>query len=396
MGLSARSASVTALAAAPGVCEALKTYPHIGIEKLSFESNDISPLCKPFVKLQRHDLDRCGDTVRDPYTSHFTWSSRNDMAKKGKVNLYDPEMRPELNQLLRHVENLRQSASQLCCGSDLSCHRMMNDVQVTVCRPSSDPNVPDPCVFGGSYKMSGDGYSAIFRSIDRVHDGDSETEFRKLALKNLTTPEQLNPMKPGDSAPNGSITLSSYVNKAQGTSGLDPVILHEFGHACSMIKMKQAALAPLPQHVDQHADHHDQMDASAKALRAVQWLDRARSRCQADLELPEAYYDFWESVGESRSLAACLYKLTSDNQKQQIDRPCPQLCAGHYLEESVGIAFSLLLGDLSGIPSAVFPVTCDHVRDGQHPMVSDVVDCLAQNSPRFRERMKQAYACSGS
>ena len=316
------------------------------------------------------------------------------MSKKGKVNLYDHEMRPELNQLIRHVEDLRQSASQLCCGSDLACHKMMDDVRVSVCHPSSDPNAPDPCVFGGSYKMSGDGYAAIFRSIARVHAGDDESEFRKLALRNLT-PEQMNPAKPGDPAPNGSIVLSSYVNKSQGASSstavLEPVILHEFGHACSMIKMKQAALAPLPQHNDRPSGH---AELAAKALRAVEWLDRARSRCQADLELPEAYYDFWESVGESRPLAACLYKLTTDNQKQQIDRPCPQLCAGHYLEESVGIAFSLLLGDLSGIPSAVFPMTCDHVRDGQHPMVSDVIDCLAQNSPRFRERMKQTYACS--
>ncbi|MEK7356342.1 MAG: hypothetical protein AAB250_07825, partial [Bdellovibrionota bacterium] len=101
----------------------------------------------------------------------------------------------------------------------------------------------------------------------------------------------------------------------------------------------------------------------------------------------------WTSIGESRELAQCLADITTLNQKGAIDKTCNGLCAGHYLEESLGIAFSLLLGDLSGKPSSVFPNTCDHVRDGQHPLVSDVVDCLAQASPRFRDKIKSTYGC---
>jgi hypothetical protein len=130
-----------------------------------------------------------------------------------------------------------------------------------------------------------------------------------------------------------------------------------------------------------------------RASRAVQWLNHVKDRCDSNLKLPDAYYDFWESLGETREFAQCLYRLTEVNQKNQVDRACDRLCPGHYLEESVGIAFSLLNGDLRGNSDSVFPNTCDHVRDGQHPMVSDVVDCLARYSPRFRARVGAAYGC---
>ena len=369
------------------LCETLKSYPHIDSGKLSFESKTLSPLCTPFIhQKSRRELDRCGDVHKDPYTSFFTWASRNEMSSRGKVNLFtDPDLlsKDDVNssKLNSHVSELRASATNLCCGDDLTCRKLMNRVEVKFCKPSADPNAPDPCVFGGSYKMPGEGYAAIFTAL---HHSNSP-ELRQIAARNLvgkvpagSSDKQTSLSDPSAQLFTGSIVLSSYVPREQGIAAIDPTLLHEFGHACSMVKMQEASLtAP-----------------REKALRATQWLDRARSRCQQDLELPAAYYDFWESVGESRELAQCLYNLTADNQKQQVDQPCPALCPGHFLEESVGITFSLLLGNLSGVGGAVFPQTCDHVRDGQHPMVSDVLECLAQNSPRFRERLKIGQHCS--
>jgi hypothetical protein len=383
--------------AASPVCEVLRHYPRAESEKMSFEIGEIGAVCKPFVKYQRRDLDRCGDTGLDPYsgsthskstTSGYTWSSRNELAKKGKGNLYtDPDLQPQLPHLLARIEEIRQSASQLCCGTDRDCQKAMGKVEVSVCKPVSDPDASDPCVFGGSYRMAGDGYASIFRAVRSTYNSDEGREFRTVAERNLTRTD-LNRRDLASGPVSGSIVLSSYVNKKLGAQSLEPVITHEFGHACSMIKMQNASIGGGGLSAGGRAPA-----TVSRALRALRWLDRARYRCQADLELPEAYDDFWESVGETRGLAQCLRNLTIANQKQQVDRPCPNLCPGHYLEESVGIAFSLLLGNIGTGPSATFPNTCDHVRDGQHPMVSDVVECLAQNSSRFRDRLRRAYNC---
>ena len=205
-------------------------------------------------------------------------------------------------------------------------------------------------------------------------------EIKKIAQKNLPFRMPASIANQGaKELPRGSIVLSSYVSRDLGVKALEPVILHEFGHACSMVKMQNAAIDG---------------ESLQKAKRATVWLDEAKLRCKADLVPPEAYYDFWESIGETRELASCLKDLAVLNQKQAIDRPCKNICPGHYLEESVGIAFSLLTGDLEGKVESVFPNTCDHTRDAQHPMVADVVECLTQNSQHFREKLKRTYACN--
>jgi hypothetical protein len=366
------------------VCEVLKHYPREETGALSFERGEISPLCRPFIRQkERGELDRCGDIKRDPYASNFTWSSRNEMTRRGRANLYtDPEFQPQLAALFERVEQVRESSAKLCCGDDPQCRALMAAVKIDVCKPQEDPDSPDPCVFGGSYRMSGKGYASVFRAIQRQYSGEETAELKRMASRNLSVDEMRDPEAPAEPV-SGTIVLSSYVSKKIGIASIDPVIMHEFGHACSMIKMQQTALSA------------SSTDTLAQAHRAVQWLDRARSRCKAEVELPESYLDFWESLGESRELAKCFYQLTKANQEQAVDRTCSNLCPGHFLEETVGIAFSLLLGKLDGSPGAVFPGTCDHVRDGQHPMVSDVVDCMAQHSSRFRERLRQMNHCEG-
>jgi len=241
--------------------------------------------------------------------------------------------------------------------------------------------------------MPGEGYAAIFQAIHREYDSEGSQAFRRLAERNLTSQELLDEKTP-EALNSGNIVLSSYISKSVGIAGIEPVMLHELGHACSMIRMQNWAMDGQKNNPS-HALTSGLAPAERmlRALRATKWLDSARDRCNPELELPEAYFDFWQAVGETRGFAGCLYQLAADNQKQLIDRACPGLCPGHYLEESVGIAFSLLLGDLKGQADSVFPNTCDHVRDGQHPMVSDVADCLMQNSPRFRARMGAAYHC---
>ncbi|MES2964858.1 MAG: hypothetical protein V4760_13285 [Bdellovibrionota bacterium] len=388
------------------VCEAIKQFPKKGTDKASFRNGLVSDLCRPFVKYQRHELDRCGDRTSDPYSSHvsvgqelevlappaatetkshftssYTWPSRTEMNKRGKGNLYtDAGLQPELPKLLNRVEELRAEATNLCCGpGDKACRTGMAQVEVSVCRPNDDPDGPDPCVFGGTFKMPGAGYDAIFTTLMKRKGRGIANELRQIAERNLKI---LKERKPAHATPeHGSITLSSYVSQENGVAALEPVILHEFGHACSMVKMT----------ID--ATDFSTSTRQKRALRATKWLDSAKKRCDSAYEIPEAQQEIWQSLGESKELAQCLSDLTTLNQKGAIDKSCNGLCAGHYLEESMGIAFSLLLGDVTGKPSSVFPNTCDHVRDGQHPLVSDVVDCLAQHSPRFREKIKTSYGC---
>lgn len=359
------------------VCGALGQYPKVAAS-LSFHSNVISNICQPFIKYSRPELDRCGDQRSDPYLSKFTWPSRAEMSRRGKVNVFtEAAYTARLPEMMHRAEELRDRATDLCCGpNDVRCRAGMHAVKFDVCKPSSDPNAPDPCVFGGTFRMPGTGYDAIFRAIAHAHgDGEALASMHEIATHNLLGRGPAS----SEGVQSGSITLSSYISIDSGSASMEPVILHELGHACSMVRMEEAAT-----------------DSSqpVKALHATEWLDSAKRRCDPNFKFPEAADDFWESVGESRELSSCLKDLASLNQKKLIDKPCNGLCPGHYLEESVGIAFSLLLGDLDGSASAVFPNTCDHVRDGQHPMVSDVAECLLQTSPRFRSRMAQAYGCS--
>jgi hypothetical protein len=365
-------------AARGNVCHALAQYPKLGSE-LSFHSNIVSNICQPFIKYSRPELDRCGDQKSDPYLSKFTWPTRSEMARRGKVNVFaDAAYASRLPEMMKRAEGLRARATDLCCApDDFKCRDGMAAVKFEVCKPSTDPHQPDPCVFGGTYRMPGAGYDSIFRAIARQRGEGAASQLRSIASMNLLGRSNGSDEPAGVAS--GSITLSSYISVDNGSASMDPVILHELGHACSMVKMQTASI---------------DTTNMQRAVRAAQWIDSAKKRCDPNFKIPAASDDFWQSVGESRELSACLTDLAVSNQKKLIDKPCNGLCPGHYLEESVGIAFSLLLGDLDGSASAVFPNTCDHVRDGQHPMVSDVAECLMQNSPRFRSRMAHAYGCS--
>lgn len=367
------------------VCEIVSQYPKVATDQLSFKTGVVSRICQPFVQYRRSDLDRCGDSHADPYLSKFTWPSRAEMARRGKANIYtDVAFQAQLPRLMNRAEELRNRATELCCApGDTQCRKGMSEVAFNICKPKSDPNQPDPCVFGGTYRMPGSGYDSIFRAISRQRGSGAASELRAIAEQNLGASRRLASLSGSSAGPqSGSITLTSYVSADGGAQAMEPVILHELGHACSMVKMQNASL------------DGSTPEAMTKALRATKWLDSAKRRCDPNYRIPDAVDDFWESIGETKELSSCLKDLTVLNQKQQIDKPCNGLCAGHYIEESVGIAFSLLLGNLNGGVDGVFPNTCDHVRDGQHPMVSDVAECLMQHSPRFRTRMKQAYGCN--
>lgn len=392
------------------VCSILREYPKPAGEKLAFEVGRIGGLCQPFVRGSRASLDRCGQAGSDPYTltsartarSDASWPSRKQMYSKGKINLLsDPEYQSELPGLYRRIEAIRESASQLCCGDHLQCRQAMNRVEVSICQPKDDPDASDPCVFGGTFEMAGQNYSKIFGGLSRLYRSNDTMELGEIASRNLASVDAQrlrSEMQPEEFAPvGGRIVLTSYVSKDEGVRGLEPTLHHEFGHACSMVRMQTtAAEGAAP-------------ERRPKALRALRWLDQVKRRCDLGAELPEAYFDFWEGMGESRELASCLFRLTDLNRKGQIDRPCDGLCPGHYLEEAVGVAFSMLNGEMGdgsefGLTAtssessseSVYPNTCDHMRDRQHPMVSDVVECLAQHSPRFRARVASAYRCAPS
>ena len=280
------------------------------------------------------------------------------MRARGKVHLLrDPEGQRMAEPFKARVAAIRRDASNFCCGGDRACAGAMARVAIGYCQSAARPGEPDPCVFGGTYRMAGAAYPAMFAELARP-DGETSRSF---------------PFA-------GDIRLTTYAPLDGGVATLEPTLRHELGHACSMIKMQLAAN-------DRAGEREGQRE------RATKWLEGVKNRCDVNAELSDAYADFWESVGESRELAGCFMKLAKANRDGRVDRPCSHLCPGHYLEEAAGVAFSLLTGDLDGGPSASFPNTCDHVRDGQHPMVGDVVDCLAQHSPRFRARLAAGQRC---
>ncbi len=417
------------------ICPILDAFPHG--QKLSFESGEITGLCRPFVQKKRHELDRCGDLRKDPFsatsattTSGFTWPSRKEMYQRGHVNLIrDADLRFERDRLFREAENVRRSMSQLCCADNKSCLQAMEKVEVVMCVPNPAADQADPCVFGGRFEMPGQEYSHFYENLWRHHaakgnldllqriESQLRRENRHSLMASLVTSAGTGqvgaPTVPPDSSTasralvgttlnrsasalatssavdenssfqprSGKIILTSYIPQDRGITALLPTLHHEFGHACSMIRMQQMAAS------DEGPDAHKKVE------HALQWFSGVHHRCGRNLVVADAYYDFWESLGESRELASCLIKIAKLNQEGRLDQSCQEICPGHYLEESAGIALSLLNGDLSGAPGSVFPATCDHVRDAQHPLVADVVECLAEHSARFRQRLSHAQGC---
>ncbi len=371
--------NLSASARGAAVCQALAGYPRPADTKMAFETGELAPICQPFVNRTRASLDMCGDKSKDPYASgttqdivdvhshatraNFSWPTRTEMYKRGQINVItDPKGEPLRKDLEAHAERVRNETTDLCCNGDEKCEAAMKQVQVQICKPSVGENDPDSCVYGGVYQVPAEEFALASTRLKKTESGGTF------------------------SPATGNITLSSYVSATKGSESVDSVIRHEFGHACSMVKMQLSAASPFWQKlVDK--------EQRGRADRARQWVDEVRNRCVSTAKLPEAYNDFWESIGESKEFASCIYKLADLNQKQVIDRTCDKLCPGHYLEEAVGITFSLLTGDLSGEAGAVFPNTCNHVRDAQHPMVSDVMDCLTQHSPRFRDKLRKQYSC---
>src|SRR5262249_32968470 len=132
----------------------------------------------------------------------------------------------------------------------------MRKVTVEICRPPTDSHAPDPCVFGGTYTLSPRAFDSLFRRLYRLDERQADTEAMKIVENNLS-PNSLALLKneaprfssllrgPSTSPLSGKILLTSYVPETGGVSALEPTLRHEFGHACSMIRMQlQAGRSP--------------------------------------------------------------------------------------------------------------------------------------------------------
>ena len=96
------------------LCNALAQFPRSETDKLNFEKNEVGSLCKPYMQRTRASLDMCGDGNSDPYTSAFTWASREQMAKRGKINIVsDPKAQPLYTALLSRAEEIRHETANI-------------------------------------------------------------------------------------------------------------------------------------------------------------------------------------------------------------------------------------------------------------------------------------------
>jgi len=321
----------------------------------AFERGEIAPLCRPFMDLTRAHLDMCEpDPTQNlivqnrrrvaPFIETTSTEPRGLPSQMGASESAKASMPslPTASSWNLVVERARNSAAQLCCADDRRCVSAMNQVSVKVSlRTSTD----------GSFEVSGSSYRRINESWAQLSSNSSPS-----------TPPELQV---------GRILISDAVANGSRRDSLEPVLLHEFGHACTLIRM--------------------QTRASAKSQ---EWFRLVSRRCDQNAPLAQAYIDYWQDLGESKELGQCLQRLVELNRDRKIDRSCSRLCPGHYLEEASASAFALLAGDLGGRRESVFPNQCDHQRDPEHPLVSDVVECLSHHSARFRSRIASVYQCA--
>lgn len=331
----------------------------------------------------RGSLDRCGDVNADVFASRSTWPSPRELKTRGKIDLNAPENSELRRRWDARVAGIKDESADFCCGTDRECRDSLARNEISLCRSVAGEDEPDRCAFGGSYDVPGRAYRSLFGHLLGIHAGEA-------ALRALVV---AGPFRPAVAARTGAdgtegamypmpgkITLTNYVDRKKGIAALEPTLRHELGHACVMTRMQLSAA------------RGGSEDGRARAERALRWLNSVKRRCLPTAALPDAYDDFWEDLGEDRGLSRCLTKIAELNRDGKVDGKCAGLCPGHYLEEATGIAFSLLTGPVRG-PGSVFPATCSHIRDVQHPMVADVVECLGRHSPRFRAKTAAAYGC---
>ena len=345
----------------------------------------------------------------DRFDSTYTHPSENENRKKGLVSLtgnqlnsMDEKTKEKLinikSALFNMAKEVQTELAKQCCGvENKKCKDRLLNIGISMCKSPHNSTEKDFCSEGTSYfifNTFGDQVSAIAqlrKLLVSIQKNElNKTEFDIIIEKFKT--ELNHDEKQWDSVikkftdiPPGYINISPYVNiqDMEGTlKKARTVFTHEFSHGCDRILNEQ-----------QVSNYKNNSNAFYALTSAIQSYG-LETKCKLANSHKNYYRNLWQSLGESINLAICFEKITEETKNKESKSYCPNACASDFFAESFAMGYEMLSFKEEFQPNFYPDRICHGVQDSKHPRSSDILECLAQHSPRFRQRFRDVFSCN--
>jgi hypothetical protein len=247
----------------------------------------------------------------------------------------------------------QQFTSECCSAKDELCQKLLKKVEITWCKPASDPNSPDPCTdVGANYNFSPAEADKLILWFQ-----DKKKSFEKF------------PFSPG------RISMTSFVKADNQLLHNMGVFAHELGHACSSIRMQLAI-------------QRRKLPAQISFLQAIN-----RVSCDISDLSKKSYQEMLAALGATAGTSKCLIDYASKAASSRFtNQPCENGCPISHLEESTADWLRVKsLADNQWYPN-VIPTMCQYLRDAMHPLGADEMSCFML-TPAFKEKMRRNFGC---
>ncbi len=313
------------------------------------------------------------ETIDKSSTSYEGDNSPMQMAELGRTM----GSRAELRAMESMFARTRSSVASRCCGSNQECLNVFRQVRLQFCtnpRATTHPNEPDRCTGrdSGVFTNTDDENLMVWWLLRmRREPADVQEATRASVLQD--SPQLRNRL--GQVAP-GMVSISRYERADDGGETLW-TFRHELGHACSSIRRQIATRdgSTLAAGDDYDPDPQAYCRYNSQGFQQFSFM--------GDFMHPE----------NARETGTCISNGIREEFRNSSDQSyIANACYGAKIEEGLAEAFALLTATPEDVMynlerSCTFPPSRVHFTGHK------IVQCIAQNSPRFRNTVLAAPIC---
>ena len=286
-------------------------------------------------KSKRSDLDVCGDSSEDVYEESYPQHSIRFMEEVNKP-AYVLASEDEKEIFLAKAKIIQAEVGGYCCGDNSDCLTRFGSAEAYICEPPSDIDANDECT-----KKQGSADTYLW------------------------------------------VKLSPYVLKdGRAWHTTNSTIYHEFGHICSFVWAEQFS-----------RDSTKTPLVRAGALRSIDdtYDNDNKKYCEFNDEMKAFYTELMNQQMSNSNLTQCAIKIA-----EQRKSDCDVACVSSNMEE-IFAEMTYHLNDVKAIrfyPEIVPNEYCTIPGDKEHPIWTDVLECMLSHSGKFRARLIEEMGCS--
>lgn len=373
-------------------CSLIKNYP-------GKQMSD-NPLCEEYwknSKTSKVQLNSC-NTNKDRFSKGHIPESQNSMQNMGLQALTNRTSnkderslnKKKMAEIETEAREVMNGVADSCCGKNQDCIKSMKSIEVKFCIPPKNPNEPDPCTNDAYYTLTTQQVSQLKNSlyknyvVNNMESSKEAQEVRRIVsmLYNESDSSLLKDLKSSFiSLPiAGRVVFSPYVSEMTTANTRKAVATHEFFHACDILKAQQKLF-----------NEQKDMGVVLQNIRRVQNI--LSNDCKIDESLKSSYRNLWSEIGETTELSKCIEQLANDSTKANSISFCADACPSRILAEGFAHAAAMIVAD-SEASKQLYPIGCYQPSDKFHPLTADLIECVAQHSPRFKKNFKSTYNCN--